>query len=287
MIKKLIKFVFLILFILILAIFYLSVFGIKTDRFNNQITDNILKINKKINLKLSDIHYLLNPYNFSVNVKTKDPQILLEGRSLAINNIQTNIALKSLINKQFLIDDLQIVTDEIKVIDIIALARIFKNSPQLFVLETFFQDGVITANINLNFDEKGKIKKNYKIKGSLKKAKLNILNQVKLKNLNFNFDIVNNIYLLMRIDTKFDTIRITSPLIEIKKNKDSFFVKGQILNDKKDFNVEEFKQIFTNLFNDVDIQKIEFSSKNDFSFGTPNLDSNARSLSINSFSSEL
>ena len=266
MIKKLIKFVFLILFILILAIFYLSVFGIKTDRFNNQITDNILKINKKINLKLSDIHYLLNPYNFSVNVKTKDPQILLEGRSLAIKNIQTNIALKSLINKQFLIDDLQIVTDEIKVIDIIALARIFKNSPQLFVLETFFQDGVITANINLNFDEKGKIKKNYKIKGSLKKAKLNILNQVKLKNLNFNFDIVNNIYLLMGIDTKFDTIRITSPLIEIKKNKDSFFVKGQILNDKKDFNVEEFKQIFTNLFNDVDIQKIEFSSKNDFSF---------------------
>ena len=270
MIKKLIKFVLAILLILILVIFYLSIFGIKTDKFNHQITDNILKINKKINLKFSDIHYLLNPYDFTVNIKTKGSQILLEGGSLALRNIQTNVALKSLINKQFLIDDLQIITDEIKVLDIIALVRIFKNSPQLFVLETIFKDGVIVANIDLNFDESGKIKENYRIKGSLKKAKINILNQVKLKNLNFDFDIIKNIYLLKHIDTKFNSIRVTSPLIEIKENKDLFFVKGKILNDKKDFDISELKKIFFNLFKNINIKKIEFSSENDFSFNINN-----------------
>ena len=59
---KIIKILLAIFLILILAILYLSIFGIKTDKFNNQINNNILKINKKIKLKLNDVKYLLNPY---------------------------------------------------------------------------------------------------------------------------------------------------------------------------------------------------------------------------------
>ena len=81
MIKKIIKILLIIFLILILVIFYLSFFGIKTDKFNTQINNSILKINKRINLNLSDVNYLLNPYNFTINIKTVNPQILLEGRS--------------------------------------------------------------------------------------------------------------------------------------------------------------------------------------------------------------
>ena len=266
MIKRTIKTLLVTFLILILAIFYLSVFGIKTDKFNNKITNSILKINKKINLSLSDVNYLLNPYNFTINIKTKNPEIILKGRNLRIKEIQTNVALKSLINDQFLIDDMQITTKEIKLNDIIASARIFHNSPQLFVLDTIIKGGFLTANINLKFDKRGKIKKNYKISGSVKQAKLNILNQFKLQNFNFNFEIVENTYLLKKIDTKFNNIKIKSPLIKIKKNKNLFFVNGQLLNDKKNFDIKELKPIFGNLFNNNDIQKIEFSSKNNFSF---------------------
>ena len=100
----------LIFLILVSAILYLSIFGIKTDKFNNQIIDNTLKINKKINLRLKDVKYLLNPYNFTINIKTKNPQISIEGRSLGIKDIQTNIALKSLIKNQFSIDYLKLKT---------------------------------------------------------------------------------------------------------------------------------------------------------------------------------
>ena len=238
MIKKIIKILLIIFLILSLAIFYFSVFGIKTDKFNNQISNNILKVNKKINLSLSDVNYLLNPYNFTVNIKTRNPQITLEGRSLGIKNIQTSVSLKSLIKDQFSIEDLQILTKEIKLKNIISLIRVFQNSPQLFVLDTIIKDGLVIANINLSFNESGKIKENYKIEGSIKKTKLNILNKIKLQNLNFNFIIEKNIYLLKKINMKLNDIKITSPLIEIEKNKKSFLVKGKVLNDNKKFNIK-------------------------------------------------
>ena len=266
MIKNIIKVLLITFLTLLIVIFYLSTFGIKTDKFNNQITSNILKINKKVNLSLSDVNYLLNPYNFTINIRTKNPQILLEGRNLDIKNIQTNIALKALINNQFSIDDLQIITKEIKLNDIISLARVFQNSPQLFILDKVIKNGFVTANINLSFDENGKVKENYRIEGSIKRAKLNIINQFKLKNLNFDFDINKNDYSLKKINTKFDNIEITSPLIEIKHKKNSFFINGQILNDNRKFDIEELKPIFSNLSNDINLQEIEFSSKNNFSF---------------------
>ena len=89
MIKKIIKILLTIFFILILAILYLSIFGIKTDKFNNQITSNILNINKKINLNLKDVKYLLNPHNFTIDIKTKNSKVLLESQSLEIKEIQT------------------------------------------------------------------------------------------------------------------------------------------------------------------------------------------------------
>ena len=266
MIKRIIKILLITLLISVLAIFYLSIFGLKTDKFNSQINKNILKINKKIKINLNNVHYLLNPYDFTINIKTKNPQILLDGINLEIKHIKTNLALKSLINNQFSIDDLQIKTKEIKLKDIITSARVFQNTPQLFFVGTIIKDGLVTANINLNFDNEGRIKKNYKIEGSVKKVKLNIINKLKLQNLNLNFNINKNIYSLKEINMKLNDLKITSPLIEIKNNKDSFFVNGQFLNNKKNFDIKELRTIFVNLFNDIDIQKIEFSSKNNFSF---------------------
>ena len=266
MIKKIIKILLTTSLILIIVIFYLSFFGVKTDKFNNQISNSILKINKKITLKLDDVNYLLNPYNFTINIKTENPHIILGGKDLGIKSIQTNIALKSLIKDQFSIDDLQIRTKEIKLSDMIAFIRVFENSTQLFILDSVIKGGLVAAKIELNFDEKGNVKENYKIEGSIKKAKLNVFNKIKLQNLNFDFNINNNAYLLKKINMQINDIEIFSPLIEVNKKKNSFFINGQLLNDKKNFNTKELKLIFTNLLDNIDVQKFEFSSKNNFSF---------------------
>jgi hypothetical protein len=266
MIKKIIKFLLIVFFVLVIVIVYLSIFGIKTDKFNSKISSNILKINKKINLKLTDVNYLLNPYNFTINVKTKNPKLLLQGKILRIKDIQTNVPLKSLINNEFSLNDLQIRTEEIKFNDVITLLRIFQNSPKLFVLDTVIKEGYVTAKINLSFDDRGKIKQNYNITGSVRKIKINILNQLKLKNLNFNFNIDKNIYLFKNIETQTNNIELFSPLVEVKKKKNSFFVNGQLLNKKQNLDFEEINLTFNNKFNYKNVKKIEFSSKNNFSF---------------------
>ena len=266
MIKKIIKSLSILILIIILAALYLSVFGIQTKKFNNEITKSVSKINKKIYLSLNDVKYKLNPFNFTINIITINPQILLGNSKLEIKEIKTNIALRSLINDKFLIDDLQIITKKIKLNDAIKLARSFKNYPQFFILDAMTKSGFINANIIIKFDEYGKIKENYRIKGFVKKAKLNILNKLKLNNFNFEFDIVNNNFLLKEINTELNKIKIKSPLIKIKKNKDLYFVNGEILNDNLEFDIQEFKKIFINLFNNINIKKIEFSSASNFSF---------------------
>mgnify|MGYP001498403462 CR=1 FL=1 len=266
MIKRIIKILLIIILFLTLLVFYLSIFGIKTEKFNNQISKNILKINKKINLKLDEVNYFLNPYNFSVKIQTKNPQILLEGNKLRIKSIKSSISLKALINDQFLINDLQITTEKIKLYDVVTLIRSFQNSPQLFILNAVTKDGFMTANIDLNFNKKGKIKEDYKIIGSIKKGKFNFLNQFRLQNLNFDFVISKSNYSLKQVDAELNNIKLTSPLINIEKKERLFFVNGKILSDNKIFDIDEIKKIFVNLLDNENIKEIELSSINDFSF---------------------
>ena len=115
MIKKLIKFLLFIIIILVLIISYLSFFGINTTKFNNKIKTEITHINKRINLELKSIKFLLNPLNLTINIKTLGPDIFFDKQQLKLEYIETNISLKSFINKDFSIDDINISTKAIKI----------------------------------------------------------------------------------------------------------------------------------------------------------------------------
>ena len=266
MIKGLIKILLTIIFILIILIIYLSFFGIKTDKFNNQIKKSALEINNKINLKLSDVTYLLNPYNFSVNITTKNPQILVDNSKIKINTIKTNISLKSLINDQFLIDDLQITTADVKINDLILLARTIHNTPQLFILNTIVKEGNIEADININFDDQGKVKSDYLIKGLVNNTRLNLLNKSSVRDLNFSFQISENKYSLNKINAEFNKIKLNSPFIQIEDKKDLYFIQGSLLTQVQQLKDKDLTIILGDFFNNLNIDKIKLSSKNNFSF---------------------
>ena len=266
MIKGLIKILLTIIFILIILIIYLSYFGIKTDKFNNQIKKSALEINNKINLKLSDVTYLLNPYNFSVNITTKNPQILVDNSKIKINTIKTNISLKSLINDQFLIDDLQITTADVKINDLILLARTIHNTPQLFILNTIVKEGNIEADININFDDQGKVKSDYLIKGLVNNTRLNLLNKSSVRDLNFSFQISENKYSLNKINAEFNKIKLNSPFIQIEDKKDLYFIQGSLLTQVQQLKDKDLTIILGDFFNNLNVDKIKLSSKNNFSF---------------------
>ena len=266
MIKGLIKTLLTIVLILILAIAYLSIIGLKTEKFNDQIKKSILAINNKINFQLNEVDYLLNLKNFSINVTTANSNLLIEDKVINIKKIKTNISLKSFIKNQFSIDDLQVSIDEIKINDMIFLIREIHNTPQLFILNTFVKDGSISADLDINFDSQGKVKDNYQINGFIKNARLDLLNQTSIKDLNFLFNISKNQYSLSKIKTSFNTIKLNSPLIQISQEKDLYSIKGTFLTKDQKLNSDDLNFISKNIVNIPNIKKIEFSSNNTLSF---------------------
>ena len=264
--KRIVKILVILIITLATIVIYLSLYGVKTDKFNKEIIKNVSKINKKINLSLNEVNYLLNPLNFSINISTKNPKILLEDKSLDLKDITSNISLKSFISNQFSIDDLKISTKEIKIKDLISLTRAVEGSPQLFVLDNITKEGLISTDINLKFDLDGEIKNNYQITGTVKKAKFNIFNKVEIDDLNLLFNISNNQLTLKKIETNLNSIKLKSPLITIEKKKDIFFVDGEVANKEQNFDINKLKPILGDLPNNIEIEKIDFNSVNIFSF---------------------
>ena len=222
MIKKLIKVLSIIFLLVILVISYLSLVGVKTEKLNERIKDKIYKTNKKINLDLRGVKFLLDPYNFKLNIITKNPTVLLEGNKFEIKEIKTIMSLKALIFNEFSLDNLQISTKFIKLEDLISLARSFENSTELFLLDRVIKNGLITADIKLEFDKKGNIKKNYQIIGFIKNFELDFLKKIKAINVSFKFDFQKDKYSLKAINGEINGIELSSPLIEINQKKINF-----------------------------------------------------------------
>ena len=270
MIKKIIKILSIILFLVTLIIFYLNLVGIKTEIFNEKIKNKISKINKNITLDLKSVQFLLDPYNFKINIITKNPTVLLEGNKLEIKEIKINIFLKSLIYNGLSIENLKIATKSIKVEDLILLARSFNNSTELFLLDRMIKDGFLEADIKLEFDERGSVKKNYQIIGFTKNVKLNFLNKIKANNLNFEFNIQRNKYSFTKIKGDINEIKLSSPSIKVIKKKNLFLIEGKILTSKKEFDKNQFNILTTNFFKNQKIEKLIFKSENDISFNLSN-----------------
>ena len=266
MTKILIKTLLTFIVIIIIIIFYLSSIGLKTEKFNNIINTQIIKKNPNISLKLKDIIFLLNPFNMSVNIKTYSPEILIDNNELKLEIIKTNISLKSFLKKDFLIDDLSLSTKTVGIKDLIFLARSYKNSAELLVLNQIIKGGFLIADVDLNFDKDGQIKDDYEIKGIVKNTKLNLLNRNKIENLNFIFKIKKDKYYLEDIKSNFKKVKIFLPSVEIQKKNNQFFVSGKLKTDEKDLDINILNDLLDNKFKNLNITNIAFSSKNDISF---------------------
>ena len=264
--NKIIKSSLIILIILILLIFYLSFFGLHTEKFNKKIKSEILKNNQEINLVLKKVKFLLNPFNFSVNIKTYTPVILLDNNKIKLEYIKTNISLKSFINKEFSVDDIQISSKTINIKDIIRLAQSYKNSPELIILNKVIKKGSLVAEVKLNFNKNGKIKNDYEINGFIKNTELDFFKKHKIENLDLFFEIKKNNYTLKNIKSKFNQIKLTSPLIKIKKKKSLFLIDGKLKTKDKDVDIKLINNFFKIEPINQNTKNINFNSDSDFTF---------------------
>ena len=264
MIKKIIKILLSVLIILVVALLYLSYFGIETNRFNKIIKDKILENNNKVNIELNDVKIILNLKKFSVGLKTQDSIIIFEDKKISIDNIQTNFSVESFVKSEFAINNLSIKTKENNVKDLIKLARIYKNTPQLFILNKMTKKGKIIADISINFDSDGKIENDYFIEGKIKDVNLKLLNKKLVNKINLNFEIKDKNYLFKNNSIEYEKIKFFSKKIEIKNEIDYFLIQGNIANPEDPINFDLLSSYLN--YKNSDFSNLIIFSNNDFKF---------------------
>ena len=198
--KNLLKYIFVIISILTLLIVYLSIFGLETYRLNSLIKNKINQFDKNIEVELKKIRLTLNPLNLEVNVKTISPNVFYNKKIIKLEYIQTQISLISLIKNQIVSSKLKISTKSISLKDLIAFVRVVSKKSELFILETAIKNWQVVVDVELNFDETGKIKNDYKIKAILKDGKLKLLNNFNFEKINFLLNINNKIFDLKSVN---------------------------------------------------------------------------------------
>ena len=103
-------------------------------------------------------------------MKTYEPNLVFGNKKVKLKSIKTNFLLNSFIKKEFAIKNVSISTKKNNLKDIVSLARVYQNSPELFIFNKMVKNGTLGTDSNLNFNDKGKINKDYSIKGTINDA---------------------------------------------------------------------------------------------------------------------
>ena len=264
--KLILKFLLVLIVITITSISYLSLVGIKTTKFNNQIISKIKKINNNFTIDLKEIKIVLDPFRFHLQAKTLGPKLKNRNRSIEIESIKTIIPLRSLFNEKFLLEDLEISTKTLEIKSLISFMRVIDPKPEFYVLEKIIQKGFLIADIKFNFDDKGNLKNDYKIDGFIKDGKINVFDRYKVDKLDLIFNYNKDILKLNDISLLFNKLNFSSKDLTVTKVNDNFLVKGNVENKNINLDNQNIQALAKPFFPNLDIQNLKFNSKSTFSF---------------------
>ena len=265
--KKIIfRLILLTVLILIGTVTYLSTVGIETKSLNSQIKEKINKLDPNLDLELKKVKLILNPINFTIDVKTIGPNLIYRSKKLEIETAKTKILLKSILQNKFALNNLEISTKSIQLKNLLSFIRVVKNSPELLILETIVKTGHIVADINIEFDENGKIKNNYSISGFLKDGNLSLLKKISADKINFLFEIKDNQTKLNEINLILNEKKLSSSSIEIDNSKKDIEINGDFSSKDLKFNKSDLSLISDLFPYEIMFESINFTTKNDFSF---------------------
>ena len=205
--KKLIYRIFTTLITLVfLLVAYLSTIGFETDKFNDQIKNRIKKIDQNLEIDLKKIKIILDPFNFEINVKTLGPRLSLQNSIIDLESIESLISLKSMINKEFSISNLDISSKSVEIKKVISFARGITKNTKLLILENFITEGILIADIKLEFDKDGNIKNNFNIKGFVKDSEINFFKKHELNKINFVFNLNEKVINLDQLQLTYNRL---------------------------------------------------------------------------------
>ena len=252
--------------IFLILIIFLSTIGIKTNKLNNQIQNQLEKVNKDFRIELKDVSIILDPLKFKLNLKTIGTNLKYKNREIQLEKIESNISLKSILSNEFSLKKLIISTKPIKVKNLISLFRILNNDPKLLIAEQFIKSGYLIADINIEFNNEGKIKDNFYINGYVKNGNVNLLRKAKLSKMNFNFNLNKNEFAINDFSFLLNNKKFLIPQLRSQYLNDKFVVSGKAYNKRLILSENDLKKFIDTQYLNLKLENIELSSESQFSF---------------------
>ena len=252
--------------ILFLVIAYLSTIGISTNLFNSNISNQIKKIDKNLDIDLKEIFIILNPFQLKIKLKTVGTNIKYNEEKIQLENIKSDISINSLLNNDFLLKKINISTKSIEINDLIKFLRLFQKDPKFYIAEKAIKKGYLIADIEIEFDDNGNLKDNYQVNGIVKDGKINFFKRDSLDAINFLFKVQKNKFQLYDLHLKIENENLQLPETIIEKKNNEYLVSGKLISDQITLSEDKIYN-YTNLDNlNLRIKEINFLSKNNFDF---------------------
>ena len=267
MIKNLFKTLIIILTLFIIFIGYFSYFGFTTSKFNSVIKDKIKKQNRDLDIDLNKVKLHLDLKNIAIKIKIKNSKIIIKNsEKIELKEISSNILLSSYFQNKFAIKNLLIESKKNEVKNYINFYKNINNSLELILINQLIKQGKAQINIELNFDDSGKIKNDYKLSGKVLNAEIQVQKNKILKDLNFNFLVNDKNYKFEKILFKFNKINFNSEFLNIKQKNKKFHINGNLKNKKDKINNDIILLIFEDNLEIFDFSNTKFESTSEFNF---------------------
>ena len=256
-----------ILLILGICISYLSIYGIKTDKFNNFINNKVKDFNSKLTLQTENVYIKLNLSERAININTKNANLIAEFNTIKISNVDINLNLIKFLKNESSIKNIKIESASNLIKDVTSFLNTIDYNLSRYIFYSQIKEGLLNFELDAKLDSKRQESLSYFISGSVSNAKLNIPGYESLNDLNFNFQTQNRITKISNLNFIYQKIIFSSKRLDVIGEKSgTYYVEGDIANSKALINPNLIFK-FTNIKQDYLSNKdILFQSKNSFSF---------------------
>ena len=212
--KKLLKTLLLLISLFIIVIIYFSTIGIKTSKFNQLIKDKLIEIDPRLNAELEEVTLILDLAEREIKAETDNTNLYLNNNLIKLSNIDIDIDIFSFLEKRNIVKNIEITTKENSIKSTLNFLKSYKTNFSLILLTNRIQEGSIRVKLKANFDKNKGNYPSYLVSGEITDAQLNLFNNKKTKNINFNFNITDEEYKFENINFEYEKLEINSESID-------------------------------------------------------------------------
>ncbi len=256
-----------ILIFLITCITFLSIYGIKTEKFNNFINNKLKQYNSKLILEVEEVFIKLNISELAININTNSANLIAETFPIKVSKIDINLDLIKFLKKENSIKSVRFISSNNLIKDVTSFLNVIDFNLARYMFYSQINKGLLNFKFDAKFDKLSQNIKSYIISGSVNNAKLNIPGYDNLDDINFNFQKQEEIINITNLKFIYQDIGFASQSLQVKHEKsDTYYINGDIENTKAEINpnlILNFLNIKQNYLSNKDIL---FTSKNSFSF---------------------